>query len=405
MTRAFFVWLHRWTGLVIAGFLIVAGLTGSLLAFYGELTRLLAPEIYAAASASTEELDVATLAARAELLAPQARVNNVYVGYKAPVAEIGVEAKPGAPDLDYDFIYLDRRTGAELGRMLWGAFPTSRATIMPFVYQLHSTLAAGETGSWIMGWVALFWALDCFVGFYLTLPASGERSNKSFAARWRPAWLIKASASFFRFNFDLHRAGGLWLWPLLLVIAWSGVSLNLGGVYARVTSLIFDYQPPYTAMESETMAPLDDRAPMLWAEAGTTARRLMAQQARQEGFEVEREVALNLNRENGVYEYRVRSSRDIGDKSGSTALWFDAFSGEMKMLALPTGARAGNTITTWLVELHKANIYGLPYKILLGVAGLIVMLLSATGIIIWSIKRSARQQKKKRMAARPALAE
>jgi uncharacterized iron-regulated membrane protein len=55
MTRAFFVWLHRWTGLVTAAFLIVAGVTGGLLAFYGELNRLLAPEIYAAPSSASAE--------------------------------------------------------------------------------------------------------------------------------------------------------------------------------------------------------------------------------------------------------------------------------------------------------------------------------------------------------------
>jgi hypothetical protein len=45
MIRGFFVWLHRWVGILMAGFLIVVGLTGSLLAFYGELNHLLAPEI------------------------------------------------------------------------------------------------------------------------------------------------------------------------------------------------------------------------------------------------------------------------------------------------------------------------------------------------------------------------
>ena len=65
MTRAFFVWLHRWTGLAMAGFLIVVGLTGSLLAFYGELNHLLTPELYPAARDGAA-LDAATLARRAE---------------------------------------------------------------------------------------------------------------------------------------------------------------------------------------------------------------------------------------------------------------------------------------------------------------------------------------------------
>ena len=46
---------------------------------------------------------------------------------------------------------------------------------MPFIYSLHFKLALGMTGFWIMGIVALVWTLDCFVGFYLTLPAGMQR--------------------------------------------------------------------------------------------------------------------------------------------------------------------------------------------------------------------------------------
>src|SRR5262245_32042704 len=38
--------VHRWVGLVMAAFLIVAGLTGSLLAFYVDLDTRLNPELF-----------------------------------------------------------------------------------------------------------------------------------------------------------------------------------------------------------------------------------------------------------------------------------------------------------------------------------------------------------------------
>ena len=41
--RPFWVLIHRWAGLGMAGLLIVVGLTGSLLAFYLELERLAHP--------------------------------------------------------------------------------------------------------------------------------------------------------------------------------------------------------------------------------------------------------------------------------------------------------------------------------------------------------------------------
>nr|WP_306306218.1 PepSY domain-containing protein [Methylomonas koyamae] len=57
---------------------------------------------------------------------------------------------------------------------------------------------------------------------------------------------MKWRGSAYRINFDLHRAGGLWLWLLLLVFAWSSVYMNLSdSVYAPVTrTLVGEYHEP-----------------------------------------------------------------------------------------------------------------------------------------------------------------
>ena len=47
MIRRYFIWQHRWTGLLMASFLFVVGLTGSLLAFNSELERLISPQLFA----------------------------------------------------------------------------------------------------------------------------------------------------------------------------------------------------------------------------------------------------------------------------------------------------------------------------------------------------------------------
>ena len=46
MTRKFFVWLHRWFGLAMAVFLVIEGITGSMLAFNPQLTRLFNPRLF-----------------------------------------------------------------------------------------------------------------------------------------------------------------------------------------------------------------------------------------------------------------------------------------------------------------------------------------------------------------------
>ena len=77
MIRHFFVWLHRWAGLAMAGFLIFVGLTGSLLTFWSDLERLICPQLYAAPRPGVARLDLATVAERAGALVPQCRVAGV----------------------------------------------------------------------------------------------------------------------------------------------------------------------------------------------------------------------------------------------------------------------------------------------------------------------------------------
>jgi uncharacterized iron-regulated membrane protein len=206
---------------------------------------------------------------------------------------------------------------------------------------------------------------------------------------------VKWQASSYRINFDLHRAGGLWLWAALLIFAWSSVFMNLGDtVYTWTTRAVTDYRAPWTELAPRAK-PLS--APMLdWRAAQARGDTLMDAAANRYNFIVERPLALRLDRGLGVYEYRVRSSRDIQDKRGTTRIFFDADSGAEKLLLLPTGQYAGNTVTSWLFALHEANVFGLPYRIFVCVLGLVIVMLSVTGVIIWLKRRRARLVSKER---------
>lgn len=116
----------------------------------------------------------------------------------------------------------------------------------------------------------------------------------------------------------------------------------------------------------------------------------MAEQAEVHGFEVAQPVTLRLDRTRGVYAYFVRSSRDIQDKRGRTRVFFDANDGTLKLVLLPTGQFTGNTITSWLIALHDANVFGLPYRIFVSILGLCIAMLSVTGVYVWWKKRQAR---------------
>ncbi len=58
--RPFWVLLHRYAGLAMTAFLIIVGLTGSLLAFYNELEKIINPQLSVAANGRAP-LDLAAL--------------------------------------------------------------------------------------------------------------------------------------------------------------------------------------------------------------------------------------------------------------------------------------------------------------------------------------------------------
>lgn len=414
MTRHFWVLLHRYAGLAMTLFLVIVGLTGSVLAFYHELDRWLNPELLTVAVRDAPMLDPFVLHDRAEALELHARVDQILLrqipgeAYSA-FLEPKIDPASGQPyELPATEMALDPYTGDKLGERTFGEVSLARANILSFLYRLHYSLAlppsTGGLGATILGVVALVWTLDCFIGFYLTLPrwrrnsTAGDLNQRSWLVRWRPAWLVKWR----RLNFDLHRAGGLWVWPMLFVLAWSSVALNLNQVYTPVMKLAFDMREPMTDMP-RLDKPLE--APTLgWREAYGRGRELLAASGAKYGFSIASEQALILDRVHGVYFYMARNSEDWS-KGGGTNVAFDANTGELKSLSGPGIDNAGQVVSRWLYWLHMAQVFGLPMQIFVCAMGILIVMLSITGVTIWLRKRRARRLHAQRGAVQRLLAE
>lgn len=399
MTRPIWVLMHRYAGLSMTVFLMVVGLTGSLLAFYKEINHFLTPHLFPNTKL-VSALKPGELALMAQALHPEAEIKTVFLNASGS-AMIGCEPRidpaSGKPyALDFNQIFLDAGTGRELGRRLVGGLPSGVDNLMPFLYRLHYNLSLQRPGSIALGIAALVWTIDCFIAFYLTLPARRKKplapapqKSRRFWQRWQPAWSIKWRAGATRVNFDLHRAGGLWLWLLLLVFAWSSVGFNLHKeVYLPVMRIFFDM--PVEPSESGEVSPDPTRQTLGWHEAQATAERLMQAQAESHGFTIIKPIALYRRLDRGRYHYRVRSSLDIKGQNGATTVEFDVYDGHLLYAYLPSGQHTGRTVTQWLFALHEANVFGLPYRILVCVLGLVIVMLSVTGVIIWLKKRRAK---------------
>ena len=386
--RPFWIRLHRWSGLSMAGFLIIAGLTGSVLAFEHELERVFAPQLFAIPKPGVAKLDLATLAERAQTLVPNGRV--VAVTLTDP-DQVNVAFSPRRDprtgrtyDLGFTEFYQDPWTGAELGRRTRADLSQGLINLMPFVYELHWRLAAGGTGQWMLGIVAMMWTLDCFVGFYLTLP----RSRRRFWRRWTIAWRVKARAPGFRLGYELHRAAGLMVWPMLFIFAWSSVAMNIRPLYELLMKSMFDYQSP-TSAYSLTAHP--NASPRLdWRAAQLRGEYLLAEAEGTHRFRTRERISLMYDSYVGAYRYEVRGSRDLFERApqgGGTAVMLDGDTGALRSLHLPRGEHRGNTVESWLYALHMARVFGRPYQIFVCLLGLITAALSVTGVFIWVKKR------------------
>jgi uncharacterized iron-regulated membrane protein len=386
--RPFWELLHRYTGLAMTAFLIVVGLTGSLLAFLPELEGAINPQ-WSAPNSGETTLNPVVLLESAERFDTSIKTDAVWINDTAATVTVSPRT---VGHLAYDQLIFNPYNGELLGQRDWGDLSKGLENLMPFVYKLHYALALDELGGWILGITALVWTLDCFVGFYLTLPPrKSTRSvkiplaTKSFWKRWQPAWLIKCSASKTRINFDMHRAGGLWLWLALLVFAWSSVYMNLGGFYTQVMQSVSEYHQPWTEFP-DLPQPLQNPQ-ISWRQAQDIAQAELDRLEQTQGILTLAPSGFWINRAKGFYVYTVKSTADIQDHGGQTRVVIDANSGVVKQVLLPTGQYNGNTITSWLLALHTANIWGLPYKIFVCGLGLVIVMLSVTGVLIWLKKR------------------
>lgn len=399
--RGLLVIIHRWAGLFIAVFLFVAGLTGAVISWDHELDEWLNPDLIEAKQTGAP-LPPLELASRFEARDPRAQVAAIPLSYEdGKTAEFFVEPRldpaTGKPyQLEYNQVYLEPATGDVAGQRYWGKVSLDRRDLLPFLYKLHYSMHVPDFfnsdrwGIWLMGIVALVWTFDCFVGLWLTFPARvrAQSGGKTWLARWTPSWRIKRNASLYRLNFDIHRAFGLWVWVLLLIVAFTSISMNLSTeivrpILSKVSSLtpeVWDVRAP---------APLDK--PIAAEVPFQRIIDIATQDAKQRSWK-EPAGSVFYSQMYGLYAVSFfEPGGEHGDGGmGTKTLYFDGKSGAVIGDKVPWSGTAADLFMQLQFPLHSGRIAGLPGRILLSIMGVVVAILSLTGIVIWFKKRLAR---------------
>lgn len=382
--RAAAIVLHRWVGLALAVFLLLAGLTGSVLAFYRELDGVLNPELFEVTAATPGAAMLDPIELRDRFRSQLAKPDQVH--------DVLLDLEPGHSVnywVDGHEVFVNPYTAEILGSRKFAALSEGKRGFLTFLYAFHFSLGLDDVGIWVLGAVALLWTVDCFVGAYLTFPPPHDRKRpgKSWFARWLPAWKLKTN-NLFTSLFTWHRASGLWIWGLLLVFAWSGVALNLGEqVYRPVMDALGGANRAEKAERGPRSAPranpkLDARAAL------AVGRKLMAEEAERRGFAIRSERSLRYDPEYGAYSYSIDSSLDVDERVADTTLAFDGDDGRLIDFHAPL-LTTRSAFDTWLIALHfgRVGALGLPYRAFVSLVGVAVAALSVSGVWIWLRKR------------------
>jgi uncharacterized iron-regulated membrane protein len=227
LRRALFQ-VHLWTGIGLGLYLLVVGLTGSILVYRTELHTAFSPKPVIVSGAG-EPLTV-------EQLTDAAR--RAYPGYDIGVVEPGASANHAVEITLGREEQRTRRlfhpfTGSDLGHPVPAGY-----RFTTWLLDLHDNLLAGETGRRINGVGAVGLTVLCVTGAIIWWPGLG---------RWRRSLTVDLRPRSNRLVWSLHSAFGFW--SILFLFMWgvTGIFLSFQATFAAWFDLLEPFDPDSTA--------------------------------------------------------------------------------------------------------------------------------------------------------------
>ena len=350
--------IHLWVGIVLALYVVVIGLTGSILVFREELTAASHRELFRAHGDPTVIASIETVYAQVRAAYPDDSVQSIFLPYGQCENYTAYLSGPRAL-----IVFADSADGHVIGQ-------TDRARFwISWVQKLHFCLLAGSVGELANGICAALLLILCLTGLILWWP--GLRN-------WTQALSIRMYASWRRVNYDAHRAVGFW--TLAIVCMWAVTGMTF--VWSRQAAELVNYFSPVTNAEppSFTVAP---------APVGTVplAPSVLIQQALVRYPQTQLEGVLFPK--NAHAPLVVMLAREtMGNTRATNYLYFDPLRGRL-LGAWERGINrtAGDSLVSLFGPIHFGVYWGVGVKAIWALAGLSLPLLSITGLLMyWNLK-------------------
>ncbi len=362
------LWLavHLYLGLSIGAIVAVAGVSGALLVFYVELDEILNPELTRIAQAKPR-LSYEDLYRTLLRIAPET-TTGWRLEIPAEPTRLPTARYYGAAEAEHSgfaplIVAIDPYSGEVVKARYWGQF------VMTWLYDLHYTLLLGGFGKILMAVVGGLLGVSLVSGVYLWWPPRHK---------WSTALSIKPNAGRERRIYDLHKVGGIYGLPVLLVLAVTGLALEIpeyvNPLIAQLSPLRETAKPNSNALPGLTRISVD--------RAVEIARRRFPSSSLR-WIEMPHGAA-------GVYRINLHQEGEPGRRFPKTNVWLDQYSGEILAENDPVTFSAGDKLLSWLHPLHSGEALALPGRLLVALGGMVCPLLMVTGVMRWLQKRRAR---------------
>lgn len=385
--RAFWTWLHRYTGLVACLFLGFAAITGCALCFVRPLDAAINADLFKAPPVA-QGIDVATAVDRFQAAHPElyARSFPLSVPLDRTITVKVESARKGKP-LSFDQVFLDRGDGHLVGtrksKAAW-----NRRGAMELLHDAHYTLLGGDWAKWFMGVMALLWLVSNPVGAYLTLPL-----RKPFWKHWRRMWRFSFKSQLPRLLLDLHRSSGLWLLLPMTALAFTSVALNF---------FTLAYEPTMSKLVPANPSPFDSKPAYPAGVAGKIgfARAVaLVSAGNARSGEPWQPATVQYVSKRGLYGVSLTDDGLPGYKGlGPKTIYLHGSDGSPAGMDSPYG-NPGLALIRFLYPVHSGRMGGAWGVALVFLLGLVTTGHCITGVYIWWKKRRTRVVTARKAAA------
>jgi len=345
--------IHLWTGVLLSLYLVVIGVTGSILVFGAELEKLLDPGPPPMLHSTKSVADLATVITH--LSGKYPRIHVVSVTAPTPNEPIFTAILQPGKQIT---VACDPATGEVIGEI------NRKPSRLAWVYDLHENLLARRSGRVVNGMGAAALLLMALTGLINWWP--GVKS-------WRRALTIDFRRRWRRVNYDLHSAIGFWTLALIVVWAVSGVYFTWPDKFLAFVghlSPLVNSRPPIVVIDpASDIAPLDFHALLSKAYS-------LDPGARWEG------IVFPASRRS-PFEILMSRSAGMGRDQEDT-LYFNPYNGQyISTWHYGVNKSLGDWLVWLQVPLHFGTHWGLAVKCLWAFIGLALPALAVTGLLMY----------------------